>query len=295
MKAFFMNLFDAAASAIKWSFSTFRFTDALDIIVIAVLIFYLLSWIRRTKAWTLLKGIAVLAILWLVARILTLNMLVWIFERTLSVGILAVVIIFQPEIRRALERLGQGKLITRFFTTGTPTERFMKGEEVQELIDALRAMAKVKTGALICIEEKVSLDEYVQTGITVDGALTSQLLINIFEKNTPLHDGAVIIRNGRVEAATCYLPLSQDATISKELGTRHRAAIGLTELTDSKVFVVSEETGQVSMAYSGRIFRNISDEFIRRELLGDETVRKTSYMLSVEKLFRRKEKKDEAD
>ncbi len=286
MKEFFVNIFGAAWSAIRWSFSAFRFSDILDILIIAIIIYEILVWVRRTKAWTLLKGIGVLILFWGLARVLQLNMSMWIVEKTLSVGILAVIIIFQPELRRGLERLGRAGFIKKLFPAEA-TQVFTE-ESAAELIRAMRAMSDARTGALIAIEENDELTEFVQTGIPVDGKISAELLINIFEKNTPLHDGAVIIRQGRVDSATCYLPLSKDQSISKELGTRHRAAIGLSEVSDSKIFVVSEETGQLSMAHNGHIFRNISDDFIRRELLGDTAPVKNRIAV-VDKLLRRKE------
>lgn len=286
MKEFFVNVFGAAWSAIRWSFSAFRFSDILDILIIAIIIYEILVWVRRTKAWTLLKGIGVLILFWGLARVLQLNMSMWIVEKTLSVGILAVIIIFQPELRRGLERLGRAGFIKKLFPAET-TQIFTE-ESAAELCRAMRAMSEARTGALIAIEENDELTEFVQTGIPVDGKISAELLINIFEKNTPLHDGAVIIRQGRVDSATCYLPLSKDQSISKELGTRHRAAIGLSEVTDSKIFVVSEETGQLSMAHNGHIFRNISDDFIRRELLGSAAPVKNRIAV-VDKFLRRKE------
>ena len=287
MKAFLLNLFDVIATTAKWSFSSFQITDILDILVVACIIYLLLIWVRRTKAWTLFKGIVVILAIWGVASIFSLKMTVWIFERTLSVGILAVVIIFQPELRRALEQIGRGKFIgnINFFSN----DEKMSENTALAMILAIRQMAQAKTGALIAVENKVPLDEYEQTGIAIDAKVSSQLLINIFEHNTPLHDGAVILRKNRVLAATCYLPLSENNTISKELGTRHRAALGLSEVTDSKVFIVSEETGQVSMACNGQLYRGIDENFIRRELLGDAEERKSRKDVIKEKFRRRKE------
>jgi diadenylate cyclase len=272
VKDFLLNLFDIVKTTAKWSFSSFQFTDVLDILVVACIIYLLLVWVRKTKAWTLFKGIVVLLLIWGIASIFNLTMTVWIFERTLSVGILALVIIFQPELRRALEQIGRGKFIgnLKLFSS----EEAISESTAKAVILAMRQMAEVKTGALIAFENRVPLNEYEQTGIPVDAKVSSQLLINIFEHNTPLHDGAVLIRKNRVLAATCYLPLSENGNISKELGTRHRAALGLSEVTDSKVFVVSEETGQMSMAFNGKLYRDIDEAFIRRELLGDGVERK---------------------
>lgn len=245
----------------------FRLTDFLDIIGVAVLIYLLISWVRKTRAWVLFRGIAIVLVIWLIAVIANLNMMMWIFQNVFNIGILAIVVIFQPELRRALERLGTNNVFTNIFS-GSATN--MVNERTAESITrAMVSMAEVKTGALICVERQVALGEYEQTGIPLNADVSSQLLINIFEKNTPLHDGAVIIRQNRVLAATCYLPLSDNSNISKELGTRHRAALGLSEVSDAKIFIVSEETGAMSMAVGGQIYRDITPEQIKKELLGE--------------------------
>ena len=244
----------------------FRFTDVLDIIGVAILIYLLISWVRKTRAWVLFKGILFVLVIWLVAVIFSLNMMMWIFQNVFNIGILAIVIIFQPELRRALEKLGTNNVLTRMLSVGTGNT--VNERTAESITRAMVSMAEVKTGALICVERQVALGEYEQTGIPLNADVSSQLLINIFEKNTPLHDGAVIIRQNRVLAATCYLPLSDDNDISKELGTRHRAALGLSEVSDAKVFIVSEETGAMSMAVGGQIYRNISADRIKNELLG---------------------------
>lgn len=270
----------------SWLLPTFQFTDALDIFLVAVLFYEILRWVRKTKAWVLIKGIIIVLVIWLLASVMELNMAIWILESTLSVGILAVVIIFQPELRRALEQLGQGNFFTRFFGEEKEVKAVITEEAVENIVQSMVAMSAVKTGALIAVEQTVQLDEYEQTGLPVDANITSQLIINIFEKNTPLHDGAMIIRQNRILAATCYLPLSQNNDISKDLGTRHRAALGLSEVSDAKVFLVSEETGTMSMAYKGEIYRRITPEFIRHELLGDETPHKTKVQVVKEKILK---------
>ena len=244
----------------------FRFTDVLDIIGVAILIYLLISWVRKTRGWVLFKGIIFVLIIWLVAVIFNLNMMMWIFQNVFNIGILAIVIIFQPELRRALEKLGTNNVLTRMLSSGT--NNTVNERTAESITRAMVAMAEVKTGALICVEQQVALGEYEQTGIPLNADVSSQLLINIFEKNTPLHDGAIIIRQNRILAATCYLPLSDDSDISKELGTRHRAALGLSEVSDAKIFIVSEETGAMSMAVGGQIYRNISADRIKKELMG---------------------------
>lgn len=243
-------------------------TDVVEILIITFLFYYMLVWIKNTRAWVLLKGIMVILLFVLVAAVFQMNTIIWIAKNTLSVAITAIVIIFQPEIRKALENLGQKNFLTSFFTFD-----FSKGEiakftdkTINELVKACYEMGKVKTGALIVIEDEIVLSEYERTGIAVDGILTSQLLINIFEKNTPLHDGAVIVRGDRVVAATCYLPLTDSLSISKDLGTRHRAAVGISEVSDSLTIVVSEETGRVSIALGGELYRNVDAEFLKNKL-----------------------------
>ena len=243
-------------------------TDVVEILIITFLFYYMLVWIKNTRAWVLLKGIMVILLFVLVAAVFQMNTIIWIAKNTLSVAITAIVIIFQPEIRKALENLGQKNFLTSFFTFD-----FSKGEiakftdkTINELVKACYEMGKVKTGALIVIEDEIVLSEYERTGIAVDGILTSQLLINIFEKNTPLHDGAVIVRGDRVVSATCDLPLTDSLSISKDLGTRHRAAVGISEVSDSLTIVVSEETGKVSIAMGGELYRNVDAEFLKNKL-----------------------------
>ena len=243
-------------------------TDIVEILIITFLFYYMLVWIKNTRAWVLLKGIMVILLFVLVAAVFQMNTIIWIAKNTLSVAITAIVIIFQPEIRKAQENLGQKNFLTSFFAFD-----FSKGEiakftdkTINELVKACYEMGKVKTGALIVIEDEIVLSEYERTGIAVDGILTSQLLINIFEKNTPLHDGAVIVRGDRVVSATCYLPLTDSLSISKDLGTRHRAAVGISEVSDSLPIVVSEETGKVSIAMGGELYRNVDAEFLKNKL-----------------------------
>lgn len=237
-----------------------RWIDLLDILFVAFLVYQILVWFRMTRAWTLFKGVILLVVIALASSMLRMNMTSWLLQNTMVYGVLAVVIIFQPEIRKALERLGHSGLFS--ILTSDEGEDRVSRETVQEIAEAMEQMAAVKTGALIVVEQEVRLGEYEQTGIAVDGLVTSQLLINIFEKNTPLHDGAVIIRDNRIVSATCYLPLSDNMNISKAMGTRHRAALGLSEVSDAKIFVVSEETGAMSMAQGGKITRQIDREFI---------------------------------
>lgn len=243
-------------------------TDIVEILIITFLFYYMLVWIKNTRAWVLLKGIMVILLFVLVAAVFQMNTIIWIAKNTLSVAITAIVIIFQPEIRKALENLGQKNFLTSFFAFDFSRGEIAKftDKTINELVKACYEMGKVKTGALIVIEDEIVLSEYERTGIAVDGILTSQLLINIFEKNTPLHDGAVIVRGDRVVSATCYLPLTDSLSISKDLGTRHRAAVGISEVSDSLTIVVSEETGKVSIAMGGELYRNVDAEFLKNKL-----------------------------
>lgn len=243
-------------------------TDIIEIVIIAFVIYNVMVWIKNTKAWVLLKGIIIVVIFALIAYILNLKTILWIAGKTISIGIIALVIIFQPELRRALEQLGRKKILFglfRFNDGREKGERF-SSKTAEEIVRACFDMGAAYTGALIVIEQDMVLEEYEKTGITVDGLVTSQLLINIFEHNTPLHDGAVIIRGDRVVAATCYLPLSDNNNLNKALGTRHRAGVGISEVTDSMTIIVSEETGKVSVAVGGELIHDIDADSLRNKL-----------------------------
>ncbi len=247
---------------------TIKITNILEIILMAILIYEFIAWIKKTRAFTLLKGIIVVLIFWLLAYLFNFTTLLWIGGKIINVALLALVVIFQPELRKALEQLGQGKIMSKFLNFGDKKD---KGERcsdktVSELVRASYELAKTKTGALIVIEQEVLLEEYEKTGIPVDAMITSQLLINIFEHNTPLHDGAVLVRGDRITAATCYLPLSDNMALSKDLGTRHRAAVGISEVSDALTIVVSEETGKVSIAIAGELFREVDQDYLKSKL-----------------------------
>ena len=240
--------------------------DIIEILIISVLFYQVLIWIKSTRAWNLFKGILTISLFVLVAAIFRMTTILWLAEKTVNVGLIALVIIFQPELRNALSNLGGKNILGKFFSIGKNDEAKFSDKTIDELIKACVLMGKVKTGALIVIEDEIKLHEYIKTGIDVDGIITSQLLINIFEKNTPLHDGAVSTRGDRVVSATCYLPLSVSLTLSKDLGTRHRAAVGISEVSDSVTIVVSEETGKISMAMKGQIYHDVDVEFMRKQL-----------------------------
>ena len=242
--------------------------DVIEIILISFFVYQFMVWIKYTRAYTLLKGLLIIGAFLLIAYIFKMNTILWIVSNLASALITAVVVIFQPELRKIVEQLGQKRIMAALlpFDTGKEVKERFTDKTVNELIKACFDMGEVKTGALIVIEQEIRLDEYIRTGINLDAILTSQLLINIFEHNTPLHDGAVIVRGNRVVSATCYLPLSDNMELSKQLGTRHRAGVGISEVTDSVTIIVSEETGQVSVAQDGRLMRDINSSELREVL-----------------------------
>ncbi|TKD67514.1 TIGR00159 family protein [Pseudalkalibacillus hwajinpoensis] len=239
-------------------------TEIIDILLVTYVIYKIIMLIRGTKAVQLLKGITVIIAAWFLSSFFELNTLHWILERVVLYGLLAIIIIFQPELRRALEQLGRGRLFAR-----TAVEEEETNKMVEAIIKSSSYMGKRRIGALISIERETGLNDYVETGIPMNAKLTSELLINVFIPNTPLHDGAVILKKDEILAAACYLPLSESPFISKELGTRHRAALGISEVTDSLTLVVSEETGSISLTKNGELHRNLSEEVLR-DLLNAE-------------------------
>lgn len=254
---------------VAWlSMPSINIIDIIEILVIAFAVYQIVIWVKDTRAWVLLKGIIVLVLIWLLAAIFGMNVLLWIFQNVMVIGITAIVVVFQPEFRNALEQLGRKSFtsISPFEDNKAKYERY-SDRSVQGIVKAVYEMAKVKTGALIVVERDIQCREFERTGIPIDAEISSQLLINIFEHNTPLHDGAVILRDNRVVAATCYLPLSDNLALSKELGTRHRAGLGVSEVSDSLTIIVSEETGSVSTAVDGRLRRNVDADLLERMLL----------------------------
>ena len=242
--------------------------DILEIIIIAFALYHVTFWVKRTRAWTLVKGVFVLFSAYIVAYILDMSVILWVFDKTIGLGITALLIVFQPELRKALEELGQKKIVSSILPFDENKDRNIRFTDrtVNEIVRATSELAKAKTGALIIMVKDIILSEYERTGIIIDSAISSQLLINIFEHNTPLHDGAVIVRGDRIVAATCYLPLSDNMGLSKDLGTRHRAAVGISEVSDSLTVIVSEETGMISVAVGGKLLRNIDGDLLRRKL-----------------------------
>ena len=246
--------------------------NLLEIAIITFLVYEILVWIKNTRAWTLLKGIVVILGFTVFAYVLRLDTILWIISNFAFVATTALIIIFQPELRKALEELGSQNLISGILSFD---DRKINSEfterTVNEIVKATFEMAKVKTGALIVVEQAIRLTEYESTGIYMDCIVSSQVLINIFEHNTPLHDGAIIVRENRIVSATCYLPLSDNMEISKELGTRHRAALGMSEVSDALIIAVSEETGYVSVAQGGQLVRNVTPEYLKESLIKIQT------------------------
>lgn len=232
--------------------------NVLDILIVGYIFYKLYTLIKESRAEQLIKGLALIIIVMKLSDLLQLVALHWILQNTLTVGLIAIIVIFQPELRKALEHLGRSKLITKkFFDTEEEMQRV-----VDEITIAATNLSESKTGALIVIEQETGLRDYVANGIIIDAAVSSALLENIFVVNTPLHDGAVIIRRERIVAAACVLPLTEHE-VKKELGTRHRAAIGITESSDAIAVVVSEETGNISLSINGRLTRNYNGERLK--------------------------------
>ena len=252
----------------SWYFPQIRVVDAVEILIITFLFYQIILWIKNTKAWMLLRGILVVALFILVAAVFKMYTILWIAQNSLPVMATAVVIIFQPELRRALEKLGEKQFVPNMVALdkrGKDNVRFSQ-KTIDGIVEASFAMGAVKTGALIVVEQAIMLTEYESTGIALDCIVSPQVLINIFEHNTPLHDGAIIVRGDWIVSATCYLPLSDNMGISKELGTRHRAAVGMSEVSDALIVTVSEETGYVSVAMGGQLVRNVTPEYLKKRL-----------------------------
>ena len=250
-------------------FRFFEWRSIIDIVVVTVFLYQLLMLIKGTRAIQLLKGIIVLSVVSYVATLLHLITINWLLDKMWNIFFVAIPVVFQPELRRALEQLGRGKFFARHpVTLGAEALE----QVVTELVRCTQVLSKNRIGALVVLERQTGVQDFVETGIKIDGVVSSEFLVNIFIPNTPLHDGAVIIRHDRVAAAGCFLPLSENPNILKELGTRHRAALGITEICDAMAIVVSEETGAISVAVDGVLTRFLDDKSLRdiliRELQG---------------------------
>ena len=253
-----------------------RAIDVIEIIILAALIYILMNWIKRTRAFNLLRGILIIVIFVIIAYLLQMSTILWILKKVGSIALIALVIIFQPELRRVLEQLGQTKLFSKIVALDPSRDKglFYSDNSINEIIRAVTEMSSLRIGALIVMEQSVHLTEYINTGIDIDAKISEQLLTNVFEHNTPLHDGAVIIRGDRVLAATCYLPLSESDAINKRFGTRHRAGVGISEVSDCFAVIVSEETGRISYAYKGALTTGVSVSTLREQLYKMQKVHK---------------------
>ncbi len=234
----------------------------IDIVIVAFVLYKLLLLIRETRAEQVLKGLAIILFVTKLSALLRFNTIYWILKNTATVGVIALLVVFQPELRRALEQIGRGQLLDRFFLNDEKDPTYI----INEIVRAVQNMAKNKVGLIIVIEGKTGVNDVIETGVRIDGELTAALLENIFVVNSPLHDGAVIIRGDRIAAAGCFLPLTDNSGISKQLGTRHRAALGISEVSDALAIVVSEETGVISMASNGKLTRYLDAKSLREIL-----------------------------
>ncbi len=238
-----------------------RITDVIDIAIVALVIYHGIKLIRETRAFQLIRGIIVLVALLYISSLLNLNAINFILENTLQIGLIAILIIFQPELRRTLEKVGNSSIFKIIKMNEEPREN-----NTGEICSSVAKLAATKTGALILIERTTKLGDIIATGTSIDADISQALLVNLFVPNTPLHDGAVVIGDNRIKAAACLLPLTQNMNFSKELGTRHRAAIGVSEVADCIAIVVSEETGTISMALNGKIKRDYTPSVLKREI-----------------------------
>lgn len=252
--------------------------DVLDIVVVTYVIYKLMMIVRGTKAVQLIKGISIILVSWFLSGFFGLKTLQFLLNQVITYGLLGIIIIFQPELRRGLEHLGR---TSNLFGRTSSSDEEQQRQMIEAIVSSAQYMSKRRIGALIAIERDTGLNEYVETGIRMDSYITSQLVINLFIPNTPLHDGAMIIQDGKIAAAACYLPLSESPHIDKALGTRHRAAIGVSEVTDSVTLTVSEETGSVSLAIAGRLYRELDEEALRNKLIQELVVEEKETTLSI--------------
>lgn len=266
--------------------------DIIEIVIMAFVIYKLLEWMKNTRTWFIFRGLVAILLFFALAELLRLDTILYLARSALSIVALALIVIFQPELRGGIERLGKRNFLMNLFTGRSADSGDSFTEKVkEEIILACLELSRTRTGALIVIEKEDPLGDYIKTGIRVDAAISNQLLINIFEHNTPLHDGAVVVEGGRIIAATCYLPLSHSTEISKAFGTRHRAAIGVSEATDCVTIVVSEETGHISVARDGKLTENLSQQKLGTIL--DELVEKNEERRRVRLFTGKRRRKDE--
>lgn len=267
MASSFISYIDNYMQNIEFYIPRIGVTDVIEILIITFIVYEIMLWIKNTKAWMLLRGIMTVGGFICLAALFQMQTILYLAKESIGVLAIAAVVVFQPELRRALEKLGEKDILSSlsFFDKKNDNQNF-SNETLDGIVKACFAMGKVKTGALIVVEQAIHLTEYEMTGIRLDCLVSKQVLLNIFEHNTPLHDGAIIIRGDRITSATCYLPLSDNMQISKELGTRHRAALGMSEVSDALIIAVSEETGQVSVAANGELVRGVTPEYLSKRL-----------------------------
>ena len=275
------------------------FTTILDIMIVIFLLYCFVKMVKGSRAWQLIKGIAFLIIATWVSGLLNLNILNSILTGIMNWGVIAIIVIFQPELRRGLEQLGTNKF-TKFFGLDSDLATKTK-EDIYKVVIAATELSKTKTGALIVLERDINIQDIIATGVPMNAEVSPQLLVNIFVPKTPLHDGAVVISNNKIAAAACVLPLADDADIAKELGTRHRAAIGISKESDSIVVVVSEETGKISVAKDGTLIADVREDVLKKILISnivtkrfaDKKQIKQNRFESFKQRFSKKEKEEE--
>ncbi|NLY42383.1 MAG: TIGR00159 family protein [Clostridiaceae bacterium] len=246
-------------------FSFINISDIIDISIVAFVVYKLIKLIRETRAEQLIKGIVILLVVTQLSEWLKLNTINFILVNTMQVGVVALLVVFQPELRRALEQMGRSRFGNMFNFEEYDSENDINAV-IEEISKAVQTLSQNRIGALIVLERDTKIGDIIRTGVTIDSVISAELLVNIFVPNTPLHDGAVIIRKNKIKAAACFLPLSQNQNLSKELGTRHRAALGISENSDAVVIVVSEETGKISIALDGDLTRNLTIEILKKAL-----------------------------
>lgn len=271
------------------SLKGFSIFSLIDILVVSYIFYKGYTLIRETRAEQLLKGIILIFLLIPISDFFNLTMLNWILQKTITISVISIVIIFQPEVRKALEHIGRTSFVDKIIYE----DEDLMNNVMNEIVNAVEELSKEKTGALIVIEQKTGLGDIINTGTKIDAEVSSALLQNIFVVNTPLHDGATIIRNDRIVAAGCFLPLTSNDKLNKQLGTRHRAAIGVTEITDCLTIIVSEETGIISLAVNGRLLRNYDKEKLRTvlvKIMKNRQTKKISYKERVREWIRKKDK-----
>jgi len=269
------------------SILSINFLDIIDIFIVSFVIYQLLLWFKGTRALQLVKGAFLVLGIYLFSNFLGLQTINWLLQKLTTIILIVLIIVFQPELRRMLERLGRGKLMSKLFFTGNHGTG-----TIQVIMRAVEQLSEQKYGSIIVLERESGLEEYIESGVSIDGKLTPELLVSIFNKHSLLHDGALIIQGNRIIAASCLLPLSDSRLIDTKLGTRHRAAIGLSEQADAVVIVTSEETGVISIAENGVLTRYLNKQNLEKKLLAiyQDKVKESS--ISLDKLFKKQEPKD---